>query len=264
MRIAIGFYGLVGSKVNKNGIGEALDPSEAFKFYKKNIFKVNSNIDVFIHTWSHEQKNQLEKLYKPIKSLYQKQIPFISSKTHPEIDSFKKNNYLKKLFFPNRYQNQLNELKKSSFRAHSRWYSNKQVLNLINSHEKKQKLKYDFIMVTRLDVGFFKKLEFKSLDKNVFYAGYRNNAPNKSNNFKGDHNNEYLGKEFNDLWFISNSKNMNRLSKLFDNINNYKISPHISSYQHTIEFIKPEKIKYFLYRWFDYELIRRKFYDSSI
>ena len=97
MRIAIGFYGLVGSKVNKNGIGEALNPSEAFKFYNKNILQVNSNIDVFIHTWSHDQKNQLEKLYKPIKSLYQKQLPFISSRNHPEIVFFKKNNNLKKL-----------------------------------------------------------------------------------------------------------------------------------------------------------------------
>ena len=38
MRIAICFYGLVGSKIGKNGVGEILDPRIAYNHYKKHIF----------------------------------------------------------------------------------------------------------------------------------------------------------------------------------------------------------------------------------
>ena len=119
------------------------------------------------------------------------------------------------------------------------------------------------VMITRLDLGFFKRVNFKELDVNNFYAGYRNNAPSIKNKFKGDYKNEYIGKQFSDLWFISNSDNMKKFSKLFDYINNYDISPHTSSYQHTVKYVKPIKIEYKFFRWFDYELIRRKVYDSK-
>ena len=38
MKIALCFYGLVGSVSDKNGNGIPLDPSIAYKHYKKNIF----------------------------------------------------------------------------------------------------------------------------------------------------------------------------------------------------------------------------------
>ena len=38
MRIAICFYGLVGSVNNKNGQGQSLDPLIAYNLYRDNIF----------------------------------------------------------------------------------------------------------------------------------------------------------------------------------------------------------------------------------
>ena len=54
MRIAICFYGLVGSVCDKNGQGVPLDPAIGYKYYKENIFDTNDEVDVFIHSWSVE------------------------------------------------------------------------------------------------------------------------------------------------------------------------------------------------------------------
>ena len=41
MRIAICFYGLVGSKSGKGGVSEDLDPKIAYDLYQKHIFEKN-------------------------------------------------------------------------------------------------------------------------------------------------------------------------------------------------------------------------------
>jgi hypothetical protein len=266
MRVALCFYGLVGSRLNKNGEGEDLDPEIAFNYYNKNILKHNE-VDVFIHTWSTSHKKKLIKLYSPKNSKFQNQKDFFQSKDHKSVKNieYPKNikNLLIKFFFRKEYHKRLENIKKSSFRAHSRWFSSKMSIELMKSYETKNNFTYDYVMITRLDIGFFKKIQFKKLDLRIFYAGYRNNAPSKLNSYRGDYNNEYEGEQFNDLWFISNSKNIKKFSKLYDCINKYDISPHVSSYMHTVQYIKPYKIKYILYRWFDYELIRRKNYGSK-
>ena len=80
MRIALCFYGLVGSKTDKNGTGIPLDPSIAHKLNYENIISHNissgSEVDVFIHSWSHEHKDELVELYKPKLHVIEKQIDF--------------------------------------------------------------------------------------------------------------------------------------------------------------------------------------------
>ena len=39
MRIAVCFYGLVGSAQKKFGKGKSLNPKLSYKFYKKNVFE---------------------------------------------------------------------------------------------------------------------------------------------------------------------------------------------------------------------------------
>ena len=36
---------------NKNKKGDIVDYKVGYKYYKKNIIKINENIDIFIHTW---------------------------------------------------------------------------------------------------------------------------------------------------------------------------------------------------------------------
>lgn len=58
MKIALCFYGLVGSRADKNGNGISLDPSLAYKLNYENIIKDN-DVDVFIHSWSKDFENEL-------------------------------------------------------------------------------------------------------------------------------------------------------------------------------------------------------------
>ena len=50
-------------------------------------------------------------------------------------------------------------------------------------------------------------------------------------------------------------------SKLFNDIEHFSISPNPSSHQHLKTITS--NIKYVYYRWFDYEMIRRKFFNSK-
>jgi hypothetical protein len=86
MKVAICFYGLVGSTTKKYGLGKKLDPTIAYQYYQKNVFKNLTDFDVFIHSQSIEKKNKLKKLYKPAayKIEHQKNF-FLNTNTHPQV-----------------------------------------------------------------------------------------------------------------------------------------------------------------------------------
>ncbi len=266
-RVALCFYGLVGSKIGKNGNGESLDPTIAYEYYKKHILDVNDNVDVFIHSWSYDSKKKLLKLYKPKKEAIEKQREFSQSASHPKklnikgIKSKIKLLYLK-LFNGTKYDAWLDSREKETFRAYSRWYSSKKVIDLKSEYEKENNFKYDVVMVTRLDIGFFNDVIFDKYDMNYFYASHRNDSSTKEMNYQANYENHYEGIEFQDFWFFSNSEIMDKFALLFDIIENYEISPHRSSRQHVDKVIGKEKVKYTLYRWFDHEMIRRKFFEA--
>ncbi|KFA99244.1 hypothetical protein HW45_05005, partial [Vibrio sp. ER1A] len=122
MKVAICFYGLVGGRADKNGNGIPLDPKIAYNLNYKNIIS-NNDVDVFIHSWSNEFKDELNKLYNPKRSIIEKQIDF------PESDKIIHNRDIKenikwlislfkcrKSFIENRISR-----KKEAFRAYSRW-----------------------------------------------------------------------------------------------------------------------------------------------
>jgi hypothetical protein len=267
MKIAICFYGLVGSKELKNGNGEALDPKIAYEFYKKHIFNKNDEIDIFIHSWSIEERDSLIGLYNPKKEIIENQILFPKSSEHLNLygSSFKSKLrlFLFKFSKNNGSANHIVGKINDSFRAYSRWYSSKKVLELKKEYEEEYNFVYDSVMITRLDVGFFTDLEFKNYDMQYFYASHRNDAPSKENNFIANKENHFKDTQFQDLWFFSNSKNMDKFSLLYDKIEEYGVSPHISSRQHVDKVIGKNKVKYTMYRWFDYELIRRKFFEAN-
>ena len=83
MKIAICFYGLVGSKSKKYGLGENLDPQIAFKYYKENVFKDLKDYDIFIHSQSFEKRKLLD-LYNLKQALLKSKI-FLNTIFHPQI-----------------------------------------------------------------------------------------------------------------------------------------------------------------------------------
>jgi hypothetical protein len=267
VKVALCFFGLVGGRVTKTGNGEDLDPTIAYEYYKKHLLDMNDQVDVFIHSWSYNSKDRLIELYKPKKACIENQIDY-----QKEVKNFNNKfpayrSKLKLIFFKifnkNAYIKLINLKDKELFRAYSRWHSSKKSLDLKKEYENENGFKYDAVMITRLDVGFFSELVFDKYDMKYFYASHRNGAPRKSSNYKADYLNYDEGNTFLDLWFFSNSDNMDKFSLLYDYIENYGVSPHRSSRQHVDKFIGKDKVKYTMYRWFDHELIRRKLFRSN-
>ena len=150
MRIALCLSGIVG-KLYTNKQGYKWEGDVDFRighhFYKKHIFDVNDNVDVFIHCWDVKYEKELVELYKPKKSKFQEQIQFD------------------------------NEIPRGND-IESRWYSVKQVTKLNKEYEEENNFVYDIVMSSRFDVGFFKDLNFKEIDDlNGMYIA-KSNPPN--------------------------------------------------------------------------------------
>ena len=262
MKVAICFYGLVGSTTDKNGKGLSLDPKIAYKLNHDHLIKGN-DVDIFIHSWSHEYKAELIELYKPKYAIIENQKKFPNSNKIAMNRSLSEKYQLLFSFIkqPTNISRTLLNKKKEAFRACSRWYSNKKVLELKAKYENENNFKYDCVMVLRLDVGFYTPINFSDYDMKSFYASNWNDYPVLNNNFQYNLENHHKGKGFLDFWFFSNSINMDKFSQLYDKIDKYHVVPHRSSYEHTITFT--DKIKYIKHRWIDFEMIRRKEFKAD-
>ena len=89
----------------------------------------------------------------------------------------------------------------------SRWYSQKKVLDLKKLYELENNFTYDYVMVSRFDQAFLTDLNFSNYDPNKFWA------PNDQELKEHSMNTEM----FLDYFFFSNSKNMDKFGRLFDN-----------------------------------------------
>ena len=261
MRIAICYYGLVGSKNKKYGKGELLDPKICYEYYKKNIFQNEHKIDIFIHSQSIEFKKQLLRLYEPklykieeqkkffFKTILHKKIiyEFISFPLKCLIKKHKAHQLLTK--FKNKFLRCLN--------LWSRWYSTQEVIDLKCEYEKKNKFKYDLVMLTRLDLAFLTKFDFDTISSNHLTVPNHNDVPSPRNNYNQNikKNNLTYEKGISDFWFVSSSKNIDSFSRLYNHFWNYNISSHNSSYEHAKKMNL--KLDFYKYRGIDHETIRR-------
>ena len=89
------------------------------------------------------------------------------------------------------------EIKEFNFK--SKFYSKKKVVQSCTNHETATGYKYDFVLLTRPDLAWFKKIKFSDLEKNKMYVA-------------GPHREEKV----NDLFFIGNSNYMERFCQLYD------------------------------------------------
>jgi len=225
MKIALCFYGKTGNSDGKDTMGKPLDLSFTYEYYLKNILSCNENVDIFMHTWSEDSVDELNKLYNP-KLISSGKAPIENIGTAeggPEL----------------------------GLRAFCRWSSTKNVIDLKKSWEKEHGFKYDVVMLARYDWCWFTELKFKNFDMNYFWATNWNdgniNVPVNHINRKGG---------FYDPWFFSNSDNMDKFGNLIDRFEKYNSNPHISSKQHIDWLDIP--VKYHFYVWEDHALTRRK------
>ncbi len=239
MKIALCLFGHAGGIKDKNGAMKgAVNIRESFDCYKKTIIQYN-DVDIFIHSWSHDLKQKIIDLYKPKISKIENQIDFsiVSIKDYSSIHS------------PDYSGISNSILRDTAIRSSSRWYSNSYVLKIMKSYSQKHKLSYDYVFQGRLDLLLYKKIDFLSLNKDCFYCPSREKEKDKA-----------VG----DLFFISSQENAEKFSTIYKNKNLYSIRPVIAAKQHleknnikTREYLKlPDDFTILRYKE-DQSLLRR-------
>ena len=193
MRVALCLTGLVGSSSGKSwdkkgGTDEVLETCA--KYFNKHMLSKN-DVDVFFHTWEIELENQLVEKYNP--KLYITEVQKIFTDIIPSNTPRVQAHY-------------------------SKWYSIREAIKLKKDYELENNFEYDFVIQSRFDVVWTTDVVFENFDNSKFYI------PRLT---KGGANwgwpYYYSYNEISDLWFFSNSKNMNEFSKLYNNINRYLV-----------------------------------------
>lgn len=245
MKIALCLFGIIGGTKGRDGKGGFIDPAIGYKSYKK-LFN-GYNIDVFIHSWSISHKKRLLNLYKPKKHIIEKQIDFthLSSKDYNiSVDDLNRKDLAPLLKAYKTQDKTMKVIDSLVPRVNSRWHSTKKVIELKKEYENEESFKYDCVMISRFDIIFKKSIEFKNLDYNYFYVSPRTHKDKDT--------------AYHDIWFLSNSKNIDKLTTLYDNIFKYSPRPTIASRQHIDRVIGANKVKFMFIKGKDYNLIRYK------
>ncbi len=225
MKIALCLHGLTGGSKGKDGQGIPLDLKTPFDSFQNHLLSKN-NIDIFIHSWSTDQEKDLNQLYNPKLSSFESQINF---------DSEHRKHIIK-----------------------SRWYSAKESIKLKSTYETQYNIKYDIVMLCRLDLIWFNDVIFSNYTPHNFYASHWNlNGPDKVGPY--DKSNHHINSGFLDFWFFSNSEYMNQFSLLYDNIDTLLKNTPLSSHSLSYSFIRQLNypIVYTKYRGYDCEMYRR-------
>jgi len=180
-KIAFCLHGLVGT-TDKYGLGKKEIPFKiAHKHYKRHVFDVNENVDVFIHTWSHHHHDGIKKLYQPVA---------MKSGSPPDFGI----EYSKEFVDDNKLAR--------LYAIKCKWQSYKTVSDLV----KESGNQYDWVFVTRFDLAFAIDFRFDQFDNSKFYA--QGPPGPMQNGFQ----------LINDLWYFSNQENMELFAELNDNM----------------------------------------------
>ena len=220
MRTALCLYGIVGGDSGKGGSGSSAETLKiGQKHYKKYLIDTNHDVDVFVHTWSVDQKNRIEKLYSPKKAVYEPQITFKIPKWVRGTPERKNNHY-------------------------SKWYSTKRTVDLKRAYEEEHGFKYDFVITSRFDIALTTPFQFDGFNQDKLYAGHwckilNNNGQDvfkggrgplyammkkgsKVEHFKHTHTGyPHTDEGLIDQWFFSGSKNMDLFTALYDQLDEY-------------------------------------------
>ena len=224
MKIALCLFGSIGStfKPKRNLSDNFLNPEVCFKSIKHNIID-KFETDVFFHTWKNNYNNKLVKLYNPKAFKIEKQINFEPKllnyslkyiNCYNDVCSLKEDNQDPEIVY-----------KDLAYRAHSRWHSQTQVLNILENFSKRNKVKYDFIIQSRFDLFINNLLNLNDLNKKKFYLVKKNiKSPNS----------------LYDIFFISNFKAAQKIKNIKKKLYDYPIDPSQALYF----FFRDKKINY--------------------
>ncbi len=226
MRIAFCLLGIVGY-TESQGRGKPIDYRIGYEYHKKHIFDVNDNVDVFMHSWSTDFKNELVDIYKPKKYNIEEQITFDS-----------------------------NNLRLQSVK--SRWYSTKTVLDLKSEYEKENNFEYDFVMLYRFDSTFFKPVIFDNYNNKFVYISHSSKEGCKPYEVSDGLDCGCFDRATaNDQWIFGSSKNIDTFRDIYDVVEDYdEISPHKEFKNQLMDPNLKQKLKFVFCGDVDYSMIR--------
>lgn len=118
-----------------------------YDYYKKNLFSIEKNVDVFIHSWDSKHNNEILDLYKPIR--YKFESPLEGE-------------------FNTKYTNTPNPQMFPPRNTISSFYSLLQSCLLKIEHEVKTQ-SYDFVIRTRFDYALNRVIPFTDFEENKLY-----------------------------------------------------------------------------------------------
>ena len=271
MKIALCLYGVIG---NKKGKAQQGTDAEILKLghlkYQENLFSRHTT-DVYLHTWSKDYEKEVLELYKPKKYIIEEQEIF-------NIPSYVKGDSDHQ---PNRRQNH-----------YSRWRSTEKVLSLVSQNKEK----YDFVLLSRYDVGFENPILFDNLNKDFFYCSnwHGVNYDHIKDIFQDGRGLFYsLDKKISteelkrygrgypydsegilDLWFLASPDKMNIFESLYSNLNGYMKpgncpqAPYVSNHKLSLHHIKENgmlnRVKFITDPTKDHCLLRYKYFNAKI
>lgn len=181
MKIALCLHGLYGG-INDKKKRKILGSECHLIYYHELISKYD--VDVFIHSWTLDKKDEIISKYKPLKYIIENQINFDNRKT---IKIKKRGDHF---YFTNMYSN---------------FYSLQICNNLKKEYELEKKITYDCVIHSRFDLMIKIIDDLNKLDLNNIYFPKIMKNPHY-----------YV-----DYMFISNSENMDLFSDLYNHIEEY-------------------------------------------
>jgi hypothetical protein len=190
MKVATCLHGLArGSSVKADG---------AFSENYSTLLEKIKDTDVFIHCWDTDIEEHLLDIFNPVGYFFEPQKTF-----KEEMSIFDGAD-----FSPHTAMAQGNLFKTLSF-----LYSRKKAIELKSRREQSGNFVYDAVLVSRFDVGHHKEGQNKTshlnfdpnFDMTKMYQAYWD----QTNAGASDH------------WFYSNSKNIDMLSKMYENVFEY-------------------------------------------
>jgi hypothetical protein len=180
-KTALCYFGNCGWELDKNGDKKNLHPNKCFESVYNTIIK-NNNIDIFVHSWSKNQQSDIIKTLNPILYKIEEQKYF-----YDQVDD--RSAYFKSFIdCKNVVLEKLRNIDSRDYinRAYSRWYSTKKVIELKNQYEQLNNLKYDYVMLLRMDIEFYTDIVFETFNPNIFYAGDPSNLSYKMHRYLHD------------------------------------------------------------------------------
>jgi hypothetical protein len=202
---------LNGYYVSSSGIDTA---RSSFDYIKKKILDV-ADVDVFVHSWDLEHQEEIERLYSPVASVFEKQKTF-----EEEQLSFDE------AWFNENFDRSSSMYNSTIYKTLSCMYSRKQSIAIKTEHERQNGFEYDCVIMARFDLGNRGKEHHQ-----VYYATNINFDPNLDMSHVYTAYWDQLNHGIADHWFYSNSRSMNRISELYDGLFSYyqKDSDYVKS-----------------------------------